>query len=138
MADPGFPVGGDNIVGGRQLSMQLAFLKYVCQNERMHDGCAPLDPPLTAITISSWHNMCPLKLFSNLYCIVNCLTFTAVNARYKKLYSNFLKNQQFCVNFLDPLDLKSYAVRTYFDHIKSLNATSFEAIQLKSVIVPSF
>ena len=35
MADPGFPVGGADLVGGRQLPRRLHFEKFVCQNERM-------------------------------------------------------------------------------------------------------
>ena len=34
-ADPGFPIGGANLVGGRQLPRRLRFEKFVCQNERI-------------------------------------------------------------------------------------------------------
>ena len=35
VADPGFPVGGADLVGGRQLLRRLHFKKFVCQNERI-------------------------------------------------------------------------------------------------------
>ena len=47
VADPGFPVGGVDLVGGRGLPRWLHFIKFVCQNERIGSfrgaraGCAP-------------------------------------------------------------------------------------------------
>ena len=35
VADPGFPVGGVDLVGGRGLPRRLRFEKFVCQNERI-------------------------------------------------------------------------------------------------------
>ena len=35
MADPGFAMGGMDLKGGRGLPMQLCFIKFVCQNERI-------------------------------------------------------------------------------------------------------
>ena len=35
VADPGFPIGGADLVGGRQLPRRLRFEKFVCQNERI-------------------------------------------------------------------------------------------------------
>ena len=35
VADPGFPIGGADLVGGRQLPRRLCFEKFVCQNERI-------------------------------------------------------------------------------------------------------
>ena len=53
MADPGFPIGGVDLVGGRGLPRQLRFVKFVCQNERIGSlggGGArrvrTLDPPM--------------------------------------------------------------------------------------------
>ena len=56
VADPGFPVGGAELVGGRQLPRRLCFKKFVCQNERiwtlrggMHQR-RPLDLPMLGYT----------------------------------------------------------------------------------------
>ena len=52
VADPGFHVGGVDLVGGRGLPRRLHFVKFVCQNERIvsfrgaRAGYAPLDPPM--------------------------------------------------------------------------------------------
>ena len=50
MADPGFPVGGRSPRGGHLLPMQLCFVKFVCQNERIgtHGGGAAGAPPGSA------------------------------------------------------------------------------------------
>ena len=45
MADPGFPVGGMDLLGGRVDPLMWAlFGKNVCENKRI--GHAPLDPPM--------------------------------------------------------------------------------------------
>ena len=44
VADPGFPVGGVDLVGGRELPRQLCLENFVCQNERistLRGGRAP-------------------------------------------------------------------------------------------------
>ena len=47
VADPGFPIGGIDLIGGCGLLRWLCFLKFVCQNERIgslrgaHAGCTP-------------------------------------------------------------------------------------------------
>ena len=48
VADPGFPVGGVDLVGGRGLPRWLRFENFVCQNERIWTlrGRAPGTPPL--------------------------------------------------------------------------------------------
>ena len=52
VADPGFSIGGANLVGGRQLPRRLRFIKFVCRNERiwtLRGGARrrrPLDPPM--------------------------------------------------------------------------------------------
>ena len=51
VADPGFPMGGADLVGGgRQLSRRLHFKKFVCQNERIwtRRGRAPAASPGSA------------------------------------------------------------------------------------------
>ena len=51
-ADPGFPVGGVDLVGVCGLPSQLRFIKFVCQNERIgsirgvHAGCTPPNLPM--------------------------------------------------------------------------------------------
>ena len=35
VADPGFPVGGADLIGGHQLLRRLHFEKFVCQNKRI-------------------------------------------------------------------------------------------------------
>ena len=62
MADPGFPVGGVYLGGGRRLPRQLHFKKFVCQNERiwtLGGGIAPDTPPRSAI----YAGMCADRFF---------------------------------------------------------------------------
>ena len=53
VADPGFPVGATNLVGGCQLPTRLCLVKFVCPNERIGtptggaQRVCPLDPPMT-------------------------------------------------------------------------------------------
>ena len=51
MVDPGFPVGGMDLVGGRELPRRLRFKNFICQNERtwtLGEGRAPGTPPRSA------------------------------------------------------------------------------------------
>ena len=52
VADPGFPVGGMDLVGGRGLPRHLRFEKFACQNEGIETlggvrrARPPSDPPM--------------------------------------------------------------------------------------------
>ena len=54
VVDPGFPLGGVDLVGGREFLRRLRFKNFVCQNERiwalggMHQA-RPLDTPMLPI-----------------------------------------------------------------------------------------
>ena len=51
VADPGFPIGGANLVGGCQLPRQLRSKKFVCQSERiwtLRGGARRQRPPESA------------------------------------------------------------------------------------------
>ena len=50
VADPGFPMGGTNLIGGCQLLRWLCFEKIVCQNKRIWTlrGHTPAAPPGSA------------------------------------------------------------------------------------------
>ena len=50
VADPGFPIGGVDPLGGRGHPTQVIFGKNVCKNERIGSrrGCAPGTPPRSA------------------------------------------------------------------------------------------
>ena len=59
VADPGFPVGGVHLVGGRELPRRLHFVKFVCRNERIGSlggrgvrRVGPLDPPMIIAEIN--------------------------------------------------------------------------------------
>ena len=64
MTDPGFPVGGPYLVGGRQLLTWLPFVKFVCRNERigppMGQACAGCVPgSATGQFINSYYHSVP-------------------------------------------------------------------------------
>ena len=57
VADPGFPVGGGaDLVGGCQLTRQLRFEKFVCQNERIWTRRGP-----RAGGAPPWIRHCPVS-----------------------------------------------------------------------------
>ena len=55
MADPGFPVGSVDLVGGAWTPEAVTFRNFVCHNERiwtLGGACpehAPLDPPMACV-----------------------------------------------------------------------------------------
>ena len=67
VADPGFPVGGVDLMGGRGPRGGYGYENFVCQNERIWTrrgacaGHAPLNPPMEYNKAMNSRRLCNFK-----------------------------------------------------------------------------